>query len=124
MTWKQRLFLVILWLGFVGLWFRVYYISMPKDITNATIYLTSITLAYGLLVTAWILHNLAIFHRKGPRKNLRFLNHVPTHDELRSYIVAKTDLKATQVITVNVFEGRKLFSDSAAPAAEKELVSA
>lgn len=122
MTWGRRLFVVVLWLGFVFLWLRVYGMTTVRDVTNAMTYLISITSVYGVLVTVWVLHNLALFRRKGPRKGVRILNYVPTHDELRSYVVIKTNLKETQAITVSVAEGRKLFRDSAAET--EELVTA
>jgi len=111
MTWRQRIFLCFLWLSFVGLWYRVYWVTTAPDVTNAITYLSSVISSYSILVTIWILHNIAIFKRKGPRTNVRMLQFTMTHDQLRSYISARTDLKTAQAIAVSIVDGRKTFSE-------------
>ena len=108
---KRKFVLVVLWLGFVGLWYRVRTITGFPDVTDSFSYLVNIISAYGLLVIVWVFHNIAIYRKKGPRQGVRFLNYAATHDALQSYIMRKTDLKRTQTITVNVVNGQKLFLD-------------
>jgi hypothetical protein len=119
MIWRARLFLVFLWLSFVGLWYRVYWVTTAPDVTNAVTYLSSVISAYSILVTVWILHNIAIYRRKGPRSHTRVLQFTLTHDQLRSYISARTDLKNTQAIAVQVVDGRKTFSQQVVQPSEE-----
>jgi len=115
---------VLLWLLFVAMWYRVYRITTLGDVKDAVTYLTAITATYGVLVTVWVLHNIAIYRRKGPRTGLRLLDYTMTHDHLRSYVLTKTDLKNTQSIMVSVVNGRKTFTEQIAQPAEGPMVSA
>ena len=123
MNWRQKLFLILLWLSFGALWYRVYWITTTADVTNAVTYLSSVISAYSILVTAWVLHNIAIYRRKGPRKNTRVLQFTMTHDPLRSYIAARTDLKAAQAISIHVVDGRKTFIEHVAQPTQEILAS-
>ena len=109
----RTVFVGLLWLLFVALWYRVYRITTTLDITNAITYVVSIISVYGLLVTAWVLHNIAIFRRKGPRRGVRLLDYSAIHDRLGSYIVAAADIKEQKAITVTVSDGRKVFREIA-----------
>jgi hypothetical protein len=121
---RQKLVLLALWSLFVGLWYRVYHVTTRPDVTNAATYLTSAISVYGVIVTVWIFHNIAIYRRKGPRTGLRILDYTMTHDHLRSYVHSKTDLKTTQSIMVSVVDGRKTFSEQVVQPTEEPLVSA
>jgi hypothetical protein len=123
MTWRQRLFLSFLWLIFAALWYRVYWVTTAPDVTNAVTYLSSVISTYSILVTAWVLHNIAIYRRKGPRTGVRVLQFTMTHDPLRSYISSKADLKNTQAIAVRVVDGRKTFSEQVTQPTEEILAS-
>src|SRR5215510_9627769 len=120
---KQKLVLVLLWALFVGLWYRVYHVTTRPDVTNAATYLTSAVSVYSIIVTAWIFHNIAIYRRRGPRTTFRTLDYSMTHDHLRSYVLAKTDLKTTQNIAINVIDGRKTFSEQVVQPTEDIVVS-
>jgi glucan phosphoethanolaminetransferase (alkaline phosphatase superfamily) len=116
LIWLRKLTLLLLWLLFVALWYRVFGITTLQDVKDAATYLGGITVVYTILVTVWILHNLAIYRRKGPRRGVPFLNFASIHDRLGSYIVAPTDIKEKQAITVTVADGRKVFTErTAAP---------
>jgi len=121
---RQKVVLLLLWALFAGLWYRVYYITTRPDVTNAITYLTSAVSVYGVVITVWIFHNIAIYRRRGPRSGIRVLDYALTHDHLRSYINSKTDLKTTQNILVSVIDGRKTFSEQVAKPTEDTLVSA
>ena len=123
MTWRQKFFLILLWLSFGALWYRVYWITTASDVSNAVTYLSSVISTYSILVTAWVLHNIAIYRKKGPRKNTRILQFAMTHDPLRSYIAARTDLKEAQAISIHVVDGRKTFSEQVDQPAEEILAS-
>jgi len=66
--------------------------------------------AYGLLVTVWILHNVRIYRKKGPRRAIRLLNYAGDKDALESQIGYRTDPKMTQEIVIDVVNGIKTFS--------------
>ena len=121
---RQKVVLLLLWALFAGLWYRVYYITTRPDVTNAITYLSSAVSVYGVVITVWIFHNIAIYRRRGPRSGIRVLDYALTHDHLRSYINSKTDLKTTQNILVSVIDGRKTFSEQVAKPTEDTLVSA
>jgi len=121
---RQKVVLLALWALFAVLWYRVYYITTRPDVTNAITYLTSAVSVYGVVITVWIFHNIAIYRRRGPRSGIRVLDYALTHDHLRSYINSKTDLKTTQNILVSVIDGRKTFSEQVAKPTEDTLVSA
>ena len=124
MTWRQKFFLLFLWVSFAALWYRAYWVTTAPDVTNAITYLSSVISTYSILVTVWVLHNIAIYRRKGPRTNVRILQFSMTHDQLRSYISTKTDLKGTQAIAVSVVDGRKTFSEEVTKPTEEVTVSA
>lgn len=108
------LFLVFLWLLFVALWYRVYGITTLSDITGALAYVSGIIVIYGIVVTAWILHNIAIFRKKGARRHVLFLDFAAIHDRLGSYIDAPENIKQKQSIVVTIADGRKVFSEGSA----------
>ena len=111
----RKLILVLLWLLFVAMWYRVYRITTLGDVKDAVTYLTAITATYGVLVTVWVLHNIAIYKRKGPRKSAPLLTFSAIHDHLGSYIVAPENVRHKQAITVTVADGQKVFCETVTP---------
>jgi hypothetical protein len=111
----RKLILVLLWLLFVALWYRVYWITTIGDVKDAVVYLAGITAAYAALVTVWVLHNLALYRKKGARTRALSMNFSAIHDRLGSYIVAPANIRYTQVITVTVADGRKVFCETVMP---------
>jgi hypothetical protein len=109
--WTSKLILTLLWLNFIALWIRVYRITTESDVKDSLYYLGSIISAYGLLVAAWIFHNIRIYEKKEARKSTRLVTHNPIQDALQSYISVSTDLQQTQEIVVTVTEGKKRFAD-------------
>jgi hypothetical protein len=108
----RNLILVFFWLLFAALWYRVYWITSIGDVKDAVAYLAAITAVYGALVTVWVLHNVAIYRKKGPRKGVVSLSFSAIHDNLGSYIVAPPNITEKQTITVTVADGRKVFSET------------
>jgi hypothetical protein len=106
---------VLLWLLFVALWYRVYWITTIGDIKDAIAYLAGITAVYGALVTIWVLHNIALYRKKGPRRGVLVMSFSAIHDRLGSYIVAPAGTRQKQAITVTVADGRKVFSETVTP---------
>lgn len=112
MRFLRSSWVVLLWLLFAALWYRVYAITTRADVTNAMTYVMVTVLVYGIVMTVWVHHNIAIYRKKGPRRGIRFLAYSAIHDRLGSYIVARDDVRERQAITVSVNEGRKVFSDN------------
>jgi len=100
--------LAVLWINFVALWYRVYYITSVGDVRDSFNYLGGLISAYGLLVTWWIFHNIHIYRKKGDR-SVRLVQHLNTHDSLQRYISRRTDLHRGQEILVDVLGDRKVF---------------
>ena len=107
-SWKANVALVLLWLNFVALWGRVYYITTRGDVTDSMNYLGALISAYGLVVAWWIFHNIRIYRAKGAR-SVRPVQHMNTHDSMRRYISRKTNLQRGQEILVDVIGDRKVF---------------
>ena len=110
-SWKAKTLLSVLWINFVILWLRVYQITTIGDVTDSIHYLGGLISAYGLLVTLWVLHNIRIYRKKGPRRDVRMMPFLATHDYLKHPFVNKTDLKRGQVILVDVVGDRKIFNN-------------
>ena len=110
MTWRDRIVLVLLWLTFVGLWFRVYGITTLTDIKRAALLLGIVIGLYCVVVTYWVVHNIAIFRRKGPRKGVREVPFMSLHDHLRRYLRYRADIKVAQTITVDIVNESKVFT--------------
>ena len=104
---KSKLLVGVLWLNFIFLWARVYTITSLKDVTDSLNYLTSLILAYGVIVLLWIIHNIRIYRAKGPRLGLRTLEFSDTRDCMNQQIKCVGDIKREQEITVKVIGGEK-----------------
>jgi hypothetical protein len=120
---KSPLVVGLLWVSFVGLWFRVYEITTVKDVTDSLYYLTHLITAYGLLVTVWVVHNIRIYRKKGPRLRTRSVVFSDTCDCLNHPINRAVDMHHEQAIIVDVVRGEKFFLDPSASAETGELVT-
>jgi hypothetical protein len=100
----------LLWLNFIALWVRVYEITTLRDVTDTVSYLGNLIAAYGLLVTVWVLHNIRIYRKKGPRLRARAVAFSGTHDCLNQQIRRPSDLAREQEIVVDVSQGQKVFA--------------
>ena len=106
---KDKAFVGLLWLFFVFLWFRVSSTSSRQEFTDSLSYLGSLVSAYGVLVTAWVVHNIRIFRKKGPRLGRRQVSVSRTHDYLNQQITKLVNLQQEQEIIVEVSRGQKFF---------------
>jgi hypothetical protein len=104
---KSKLLVGVLWLNFIFLWARVYAITSLKDVTDSLNYLTSLILAYGLIVALWIIHNIRIYRAKGPRLRSRTVESSDTRDCMNQQISCVGDVKREQEIVVEVVGGKK-----------------
>lgn len=124
MTWRDRIVLVLLWLTFVGLWFRVYRITTLADVKRAALVLGIVIGLYFVVVTYWVVHNIAIFRRKGPRKGVRAVPFMSLHDHLRRYLRYRADIKTAQMITVDIVNESKVFTTGPVRQPERPVASA
>jgi hypothetical protein len=114
----SKIVLTVLWVNFVALWLRVYHITSISDAFGSFLSIAGLISAYGVLVVWWIIHNLRIYRKKGPRRGARVVPFLATHDSLHRYISSRVDLRHQQEIIVDVVADRKVFI--AAPAAQPE----
>ena len=109
---KANLVVGLLWLNFVALWVRVYTITTVTDVRDSITYIGHFGVAYTVLVTLWIFHNIRIFRHKGPRLGQRVIPFSGTHDSLNQPIYEAAGVRRDQEIVVEVIEGRKFFLHS------------
>jgi len=67
------------------------------------------TLAYSLLLGAWVLHNVAIYRRKGPRNKVREFALLPGYDYLGTPVDVRVDCLSESEIVVDLVEGTKCY---------------
>ena len=120
---KSPLVVGLLWVSFVGLWVRVYEITTVKDVTDSLYYLTNLVTAYGLLVTVWVVHNIRIYRKKGPRLRPRSVVFSDTRDCLNHQINRAVDMYHEQAIVVDVVRGEKFFRELSGSAETVALVT-
>jgi len=106
---KDKVFVGLLWLFFIFLWSRVTSTSSRQEFTDSLSYLGSLVSAYGVLVTAWVVHNIRIFRKKGPRLGRRQVSVSRTHDYLNQQINKMVNIQQEQEIIVEVGRGQKFF---------------
>ena len=106
---KDKVFVGLLWLFFIFLWSRVTSTSSRQEFTDSLSYLGSLVSAYGVLVTAWVVHNVRIFRKKGPRLGRRQVPVSRTHDYLNQQITKMVNIQQEQEIVVEVSRGQKFF---------------
>ena len=105
----DKVFVGLLWLFFIFLWVRVSSTSSRGEFADSLSYLGSLVSAYGVLVTAWVLHNIRIFRKKGPRLGRRQVSVSRTHDYLNQQITKMVNIQQEQEIVVEVSRGQKFF---------------
>ena len=110
LTWRDKVVLALLWLLFVGLWFRVYLVTTVSDVAQAGMLLSGVLVAYCFVVASWVFHNIAIYRRKGPRTGVRMVRYSSIHDSLGHYLRYQTDLRKTQSMAVDIVDNAKVFS--------------
>jgi hypothetical protein len=106
---RSNLVIALLWLNFIALWVRVYSITTITDVRDSITYIGHFGVAYSVLVTLWILHNIRIFRHKGPRLGQRLIPFAGTQDSLNQPIYEAAGVRRDQEIVVEVIQGRKFF---------------
>jgi hypothetical protein len=114
----SKIVLTALWLNFAAFWYRVYHLTSISDAFGSFLSVAVLISAYGFVVGCWIIHNLRIHRKKGPRRGARIVPFVATHDSLHRYISTRADLRHCQEIIVDVVGERKVFIAATTPLPE------
>jgi len=117
----SKIVLTVLWLNFVALWLRVYHITTFADAFGSFLSIAGLISAYAVVVAWWIVHNLRIHWKKGPRRDARIVPFMATHDSLHRYIASRVDLRHRQEIIVDVIADRKVFLAAPAQNPKEEI---
>ncbi len=105
-------FLGLLWLNFVALWQVVRQTTGFSEAVGSLAVLGGTLALYGVLLAAWIYHNIRIWRKKGPRLRLRKVSHEIRRDVLSREILPEVALKSDQDIEVYVRGGQKVFGNA------------
>ena len=120
----SKIVLTLLWINFVALWLRVYHITSIADAFGSFLSIAGLFSVYVVVVGWWVIHNLRIHWKKGPRRGTRIVPFMATHDSLHRYISSRVDLRHGQEIIVDVVGDRKVFLAAPPQQTEQEAVLA
>jgi hypothetical protein len=107
------LLLLPLWVGFFwGWWFILF--QWPRAELIASFRLLAFCGSIcGIVITLWIRHNIAIFKRKGPRREATQITMTFTSDALgRPLVLARPDVLRDPWVVVDVENGRKFYGST------------
>jgi hypothetical protein len=104
-----RFVLILLWLAFGAAWVRVARQTTLHELVASLRLLFLLTLAYSLVLLAWVLHNVSIFRRKGPRKGVRESGIFPNHDYLGVPVDIRVDCLSEPEVVIDLVEGTKRY---------------
>jgi hypothetical protein len=104
-----KFILTLLWLGFAVSWIHVAQHTTLHELLDSLRLLLIMTLAYSLLLMAWVLYNIAIYRRKGPRTKVREFALLPGHDYLGAPVDVRVDCLSESEIVVDLVEGTKCY---------------
>jgi len=80
-----------------------------RDFLDSLRLLLLITLAYSGVLLAWVLHNISIHRRKGPRTELREFTMFPSHDYLGAPVDLRVDCLSESEIVIDLVRGTKCY---------------
>ena len=119
-----KFILGLLWLGFAASWIRVAQHATLRELMDSLRLLLLMTLAYSLVVAAWVLHNVAIYRRKGPRNKARESALMPAHDYLGMPLDVRVDRLSESEIVIDLIDGKKFYLPQQAVSSLLPLVHA
>ena len=106
---QTKVILGLLWLAFVGSWIRVARNITLHELLDSLRLLLLLTVAYSLVLAAWVLHNVAIYRRKGPRKHVREFAMFPARDYLGAPVDVRVDCLSESEIVIDLVKGTKCY---------------
>jgi hypothetical protein len=99
-----------LWLGFAIGWWRVLRNWPLADLARSFELLAAIAALYGLALTLWIRHNLAIYAWLGPRLTVRAVIADFSRDALGNAVhCTEPETFAAQHVSIEVSGGKKVY---------------
>ena len=104
-----NVFLTLLWLGFVGLWMRVFQQTRLQDVAASLGLLLGLGGVYGITVAIWVGHNISLARRRNRRKATENITIFPSHDYLGLPVEIRSNLMAEQEIEIKIVNGVKQY---------------
>lgn len=105
----SNLLVALLWLGFVGLWVRVFQRTELKDVGVSLGLLLGLGGLYGLTVAIWVGHNISLARRRNRRRANEEIAIFPSHDYLGLPVEIRSDLVTEQEIEIRISNGVKQY---------------
>ncbi|HSP70381.1 MAG TPA: hypothetical protein VLN48_21800 [Bryobacteraceae bacterium] len=106
---SSNLLLALLWLGFVGLWVRVFQRTELKDVGVSLGLLLGLGGLYGLTVAIWVGHNISLARRRNRRRANEEITIFPSHDYLGLPVEIRSNLVTEQEIEIRISNGVKQY---------------
>ncbi len=100
---------MLLWLGFVGLWARVFQQTRFEDVARSLGLLTGLGVLYGIIVAIWVGHNISLARRRNRRKATETIAVFPSHDYLGLPVEIHSNLVTEQEIEIRIVNGVKQY---------------
>lgn len=110
---------------FWGWWFILFHWPRTELIVSLRLLAFSGSLC-GIVITLWIHHNIAIFKRKGPRREVKQISMTLASDVLgRPLVLARPGVLCESWVVVDLENGRKVYGAAplASPDPERVLTS-
>ena len=104
-----NVFLTVLWLGFVGLWMRVFQQTRLQDVAASLGLLLGLGGIYGITVAIWVGHNISLARRRNRRRATENITIFPSHDYLGLPVEIRSNLMAEQEIEIKIVNGVKQY---------------
>jgi len=104
-----NVFLTVLWLGFVGLWIRVFQQTRLQDVAASLGLLLGLGGVYGITVAIWVGHNISLARRRNRRRATENITIFPSHDYLGLPVEIRSNLMAEQEIEIRITNGVKQY---------------
>jgi hypothetical protein len=100
---------VLLWLGFVGFWARVFQQTRFEDVARSLGLLTGLGALYGIIVAIWVGHNISLARRRNRRQATETITVFPSHDYLGLPVEIHSNLVSEQEIEIRIVNGVKQY---------------
>lgn len=108
----SNIVLIVLWLGFVGLWIRVFQQTHLRDVATSLGLLLGLGAFYGLTVAIWVGHNISLARRRSRRRATENITIFPSHDYLGLPVEIRSNLTTEQEIEIRIVNGVKHYSNT------------
>lgn len=106
----SNIVLIVLWMAFVALWVRVFQQTRLADVATSLGLLLGLGALYGLIVGAWVAHNISLARRRNRRRATETITIFPSHDYLGLPVEIRSNLMTEQEIQVKIVNGVKQYS--------------